>query len=163
MMADVSPVMVVLRNGRNTLNKNAPPPRHGVKTPAVQKSRPRATKRKAAPKKKPTSKKPKATFARPESPYSDQDLIVVQRVSHAGWLKRHATWLTWIYSQRVPKVRDARDGSNDSSSDHSTVHLVDSDEESDRDGPVEVSTVGVFKWLMSRVTDVPFTCRRMPQ
>ena len=159
MIADVSLVMVVLRNGRNTLNKNVPPPRRGAKTSAVKKSRPRATKKKAAPKKKPKSK---ATFARPETPLSDRDLIVVQRVSHAGWLKRHATWLTWIFSQRVPKVRDARDDSSDSSSDHSTVDLVDSDEESDRDGPVEVSTVGVFKWLMSRVTDVSFTCRRMP-
>jgi hypothetical protein len=160
LMADVSPVMVVLRNGRNTLNKHAPPLRRGAKTPAVKKSRPRATKKKAAPKKKPKSK---ATFARPETPLSDRDLIVVQRVSQAGWLKRHATWLTRVFSQHVPKVRDAADVSSDASSDHSTVNQIDSDEESDRDGSVEVTTAGVFKWLMSRVTDVSFTCRRMPR
>ena len=91
MMADVSPVMVVLRNGRDTLNKNAPPPRRGAKTPAVKKSRPRATKKKAASKKKP---KPKATFARPESPYSDGDLIEVQRVSCTRWLTWHVAQLT---------------------------------------------------------------------
>lgn len=92
MMADVSLVMVVLRNGRDTLNKNAPPPRRGAKTPAVKKSRPRATPKRAAPKKKP---KPKATFARPETPLSDRDLIVVQRVSHPGCLTCHVAWLTW--------------------------------------------------------------------
>ena len=93
MMADVSLVMVVLRNGRDTLNKNAPPPRRGAKTPAVKKSRPRATKKKAAPKKKP---KLKATFARPETPLSDRDLIVVQRVSHPGCLTCHVAWLSWL-------------------------------------------------------------------
>jgi hypothetical protein len=92
LMADVSPVMVVLRNGRNTLNKHAPPPRRGAKTPAVKNTRPRATKKKAAPKKKPKSK---ATFARPETPLSDQDLIVVQRVSDPGCLTHHVAWLTW--------------------------------------------------------------------
>lgn len=94
MMADVSLVMVVLRNGRDTLNKNAPPPRCAAKTPAVKKSRPRATKKKAAPKKKPKSKRAKAVFARPETPLSDRDLIVVQRVSDPGCLTRHVAWLT---------------------------------------------------------------------
>jgi hypothetical protein len=92
LMADVFLVMVVLRNGRDTLNKNASPPRRGAKTPAVKKSRPRATKKRAAPKKKPKSK---AAFARPETPLSDRDLIVVQRVSHAEWVTRHVAWLTW--------------------------------------------------------------------
>ena len=93
MMADVSLVMVVLRNGRDTLNKNAPPPRRGAKTPAVKKSRPQATKKKAAPKKKPKSR---AVFARPETPLSDRDLIVVQRVSDPRCLTRHVAWLTWL-------------------------------------------------------------------
>lgn len=96
MMADVSLVMVVLRNGRNTLNKNAPLPRRAAKTPAVKKSRPRATKKKAAPKKKPKSKRAKAVFARPETPLSDRDLIVVQRVSDPGCLTHHVAWLTWL-------------------------------------------------------------------
>ena len=92
MMADVSLVMVVLRNGRDTLNKNAPPPRRGAKTPAVKKSRPRAARKKAAPKKKGKAKQ--TPFARPESPYSDGDLIEVQRVSCTGWLTWHVAQLT---------------------------------------------------------------------
>jgi hypothetical protein len=96
LMADVFLVMVVLRNGRDTLNKNASPPRRGAKTPAVKKSRPRATKKRAAPKKKLKSKRAKATFTRPETPLSDRDLIVVQGVSHPECLTRHVAWLSWL-------------------------------------------------------------------